>query len=479
MSQFLPTGGFNWVKNVDEPEFWNVPDDSPVGYVLEVDLHYPESLHDAHNDIPFCSEHMRPPGSKQEKLLTTLYDKNRYVIHYRALKQALEHGLVLNKVHRALEFRQSPFLKSYVDLNTEKRKMAKNEFEKMFFKLLINAIYGKCMENERKRLDVKLVFKWPGRYSAEALIAKPNFHSRAIFNENLVAIQLSRTEITIRKPIYIGLCVLDISKTLMYDFHYSFMRQKFGDKCRMMYTDTDSFIYHIKGANIYEVIKENIDKFDTSDYPENNQFGIPRKNKKVIGLFKDETCSKIIESVIGLRSKMYSVKIQGEDTIKKAKGVKTRVVKNKITYEDYKDCLFNQTIKKVHQNTIRSRLHVVRTEKQEKIALSPHDDKRHLLPNDTNTLSWGHWSIIDEDLLDEFATENSGEFFPEIVSEQDSNSSLENVLEENVREEVFRSFENVGEVGETLHKEDDPSASSTHSTDELRESPLPKRRRYY
>ena len=168
------------------------------------------------------------------------------------LKQVLKHVLVLKKVHRALQFNQSAWLKPYVELNTEKRKQAKNEFEKSFFKLLINAVYGKTMKNERKRVDVKLKNKWKGRYGAEAMIAKPNFHNRLIFGENFVAIQLARTEITIRKPIYVGLSVLDISKTLIYDFHYSYMQRQIDEKnCKLLYTNTDSLIYQIRGVNIY------------------------------------------------------------------------------------------------------------------------------------------------------------------------------------------------------------------------------------
>lgn len=320
MSQYLPKKNFEWVENIEEedPEFFNVPDNASVGYLLEVDLEYPESIHDEQADLPMCPEHGIPPGSKEKKLLTTLFEKNRYVIHYRALKQALANGIVLKKIHRALKFEQEPWLRPYVTLNTNLRKKAKNEFEKMFFKLMINSIYGKTMENERKRVDVKLVHKWPGRYSAEALIAKPNFHSRSIFSENLVAIQLTRTEITIRKPIYIGLSVLDISKTHMYEFHYSFMKANLGSKCKMLYTDTDSLIYDIRGENIYDIIKYNIERFDTSDYPKDNQFKIPLQNPKTVGLFKDEANGNIIEEFISLKSKMYYVKIRGKEPIKKA-----------------------------------------------------------------------------------------------------------------------------------------------------------------
>ena len=158
MMQSLPYGGFRWVEDVEQP-FWEVPDDHHEGYILEVDLEYAEHLHDAHKDLPFCPEHMAPPGKKQGKLLTTLYDKERYIIHYSALKQALKYGLRLTKVHRALRFNQKPWLKPYIDLNSEKRKNAKNDFGNLLFKLFKNVVYVKTMENERKRVDVKLVRK--------------------------------------------------------------------------------------------------------------------------------------------------------------------------------------------------------------------------------------------------------------------------------------------------------------------------------
>ena len=142
---------------------------------------------------------------------------------------------------------------------------------------MIHAVYGKTMENERKRVDVKLVNRWDNRFGAKEYIAKPNFHSRTIFTENLVAVQFARTQINIRKPIYVGLAVLDLTKSLMYDFHYSYMKKRVGDHCKILYMDADSFIYEIRGVDMYEIIKQDIDKFDTSDYPADNQFHIPQR----------------------------------------------------------------------------------------------------------------------------------------------------------------------------------------------------------
>ena len=254
MTQSLPYGGFKWSSEWDLStvrRLMDIKEDSCDGYILEVDLEYPQELHDTHKDLPFCPEHKVPPGSKQEKLLTTLYKKERYVIHYRALQQAIQNGLKLTKIHRAIEFKQKPWLKEYVDMNTQERMKATNYFDKNMYKLMINAVYGKTMENERKRVDVKHVSRWDKTFGTEAYISQPNFHSCAIINENLVVIQMNRTKIPIKKPIYVGLSVLDLSKIKLYDFHYGYIIPNVGDKAKLLYTDNDSLIYEFKNFNIY------------------------------------------------------------------------------------------------------------------------------------------------------------------------------------------------------------------------------------
>ena len=148
MMQHLPYGGLQWVDNINRPDFYVVPDDNDIGYIIECDIEIPLHLHEEHKDLPFCPEQMTPPNSKVKKLLTTLYNKKNYVCHYRTLIQARKNGLIVKKIHRALQFKQSPWLKSYIELNTEKRTAAQNEFEKNFFKLLNNSVYGKV----RKKL---------------------------------------------------------------------------------------------------------------------------------------------------------------------------------------------------------------------------------------------------------------------------------------------------------------------------------------
>ena len=197
------------------------------------------------------------------------------------------------------------------------------------------------MENERNHVDARVVNVWPGRYGAEACISCSDFHSLAVISDDVAVVQMRRTNIQITKPIYIGLSVLDLSKTLMYDFHYSKMKTWVGSKCKLMYMDMNSFIYEITGTDIYQVMREHREFFDTSAYPENNRFGITPANAKVVGLFKDECNSQILTHFIGLRSKMYSLMIENKPPVMKAKGVKSSAVKT-ITFENYKECLFKE-----------------------------------------------------------------------------------------------------------------------------------------
>ena len=211
-------------------------------------------------------------------------------------------------------------MKSYIEFNTELRKKATNAFEKDFFKLMNNSVFGKTMENIRNRVDIKLV---NNRKKAIELTRKLNYNSWTWFSENLVAVHMNRIKLYFNKPIYIGMSILDISKTLIYNFHYKYMIPKFKQNQQLLFTDTDSLCYEIKNVDFYKEIKPDINsRFDTSDLDKKNKFGFPQVNKKVLGLMKDEFGGKIALEFVGLRSKMYCLLIDNDNEIKKAKGVK-------------------------------------------------------------------------------------------------------------------------------------------------------------
>ena len=198
------------------------------GYILEVDVDYPKGLHKSHNELPFLPERMKI--GKVEKLVPNLSNKRKYVVHIKALDQALKHGLVLKKVHRAIKFDQRAWLQPYIMKNTELRKAAKNEFEKDFFKLLNNSVFGKTMENIRNHRDMKLV---TNEQKYKKYLMKPNFKDSVQFSENLIGVELGKTEVVMNKPVYLGQVILDLSKTVIYEFNYDYMKLKYGSKVKL------------------------------------------------------------------------------------------------------------------------------------------------------------------------------------------------------------------------------------------------------
>ena len=396
MTQKLPVHSFKWMSNKEIENIFNnqivqVWEKTPC--ILEVDLEYPEELHDLHNDYPLCPERVECDHGVK-KLIPNLRHKNNYIIHYKNLMQCLRLGMKLKKIHNGIKFIESAWLKPYIDKNVILRTQAKNNFEKDFFKLMNNAVFGKTMENIRNRVNIKLVNTGE---KFKKLVAKPNYESRIIFNENLVSVHMKKTSLTMDKPVYLGMCILDLSKTLMLDFHYKYIKPKYGDRAKLLFTDTDSFLYEIQTEDFYKDISGDVkDRFDTSDYPENHPSGIPTGiNKKVLGMFKDEVAGKNIKEFVGLRAKLYSFKTEEGKENKKCKGIKKAVVAKSIRHENYKTCLQTGKEQLRRQTIIRSYEHNLYLEEVNKIALSAADDKRYLLKDSYNTLAWGHHKIRD------------------------------------------------------------------------------------
>ena len=409
MSQYLPTGGFKWLKQnkIDNLDLKKYDKENKKGIILEVDLEYPEKLHDLHNDYPLAPEKVKVTDNMLSnyckkiadkynistglvyKLIPTLSKKEKYVLHYRNLQLYIDLGLKLTKIHRVLEFDQSPWLKQYIDYNTEKRKNAKNDFEKDFFKLMNNSVFGKTMENIRKRVDVRLV---TDEKKLLKLTSKPTYVSSKIFNENLVAVHKIKETLTLNRPAYVGMCILDLSKTLMYDFHYNYIKDKYGKKAKLLFTDTDSLTYEIEAKDVYKDFFKDKDKFDNSDYNEYSPF-FYKENKKVIGKFKDEAAGITIIEFVGLRSKMYSYIKDNQKGGKTAKGIKKNVIKNNIIHDDYKETLFNNKQMYHKMKTIRSENHQLGSYELNKVSLSCFDDKRYIHNNGINSYAYGHYKI--------------------------------------------------------------------------------------
>ena len=391
MSQYLPTGNFKWMtdKKISKIDLGKYKADGEKGLILEVDLEYPQELHDIHSDYPIApgkvkvSNNMLSAYCKKiaekynisiglvSKLILTLRDKKEYVLHYHNLQLYLDLGLKIKKVHRVLKFYQSPWLKQYIDFNIEKRKHAKNSFKKDFFKLMNNSVFGKTMENLQKPVDIRLV---TNEKKLDKLTSKPTYVSSKIFYENLMAVHKGKETLTLNRPAYVDMCILDLSKMLMYDFHYNYIKKKYNNRARLLFTNTDSLTYEIEVEDVYKDFWKDKDMFDNSDYPESSSYYC-NVNKKIIGKFKDEACGIPITEFIGLKSKMYSYVKDNEKSGRTAKGIKKNVIKNNIKHEDYKNTLINNKQMHHKMKTIRSQRHQLGRYEINKVSLGCFDDK--------------------------------------------------------------------------------------------------------
>ena len=412
MIQKLPYRNLKWDDKITEEDIINY-DNGRTGYILEVDLEYPKELHDLHNDYPLAPEVMNvkanmlsekqaqiyklingskePKDEKTKKLILNLNDKSKYVVHIRTLQFYLKHGLKLKKIHRAINFEQKEILKPYIEFNTEKRKNARNDFEKDIFKLLNNAVFGKTMEDKRKHLDFEIV---SDERRFMKCVNNPSFKHSHIINENLVGVEKQKPKLKLDKPIFIGMSILDLSKQHMYKFYYDVMKPKYGDNIRMVYTDTDSFVFHTRTDDIYQDLQEINDEMNFSGYDKNHKC-YDATNKKVLGKFKDACEGKIMTGFIGLRPKCYACKIHGDDKeYKKCKGAAKNTVKRKIKYDDYNQVL--ETNEVIHRsfNSIRSKNHKIYSINTTKVSLNSYENKRYWTTS-VDSLANGHFKIND------------------------------------------------------------------------------------
>jgi len=452
MSQPLPTGGFRWLDSNEwaRIDWKSLESNATKGYILEVDLEYPNELHENHNDYPLAPDkrqmqfetlneyqiriltHYEIPKSslKFKKLIPHLGPRNHYIIHYRNLRFYLEEGMKLVKIHYVLEFNQSTWLAPYIIKNQDLRAIAKSDFEKNQPKLFNNSIYGKTCENQKKRTDIRLA---NNAQLCKRLIEKPHMIGFRIFSQNLAAIDLRKIYAKIDKPFYVGFSVLELSKLHMYDFHYRYIKRKFGGAAQLLFTDTDSLMYLITGRNPYEQFyQDRQDHFDFASFPRTHKLFDPANNK-VIGKFKDEANGEQIIEFVGLRPKMYSFLTTSEHQPEKhtAKGIQYAIAK-KFKHDDYLKQLNNPTENKQINRRIGSKLHKIYSFATLKRGLCSFDDKRLLLEDGISTLAYGHYRATAEQ-VEVGIPENEQQM---VIAGNVNESSGENDREEEPEEEA-------------------------------------------
>ena len=415
MCKPLPTGQFRWVdlaqdsRFVDAPTLLAYPSEGSTGVFIEVDLDYPEHLHPAHNDLPLAPEkiivsraHVSPFQSQMadelglnlggEKLVTSLSPKRNMVLHIKNIQQYLKLGLELIKVHRVLEFNQSPWLKGYIEKNIEGRRQAKSSFMKNFYKLMINSIFGKTIEDVLNYRDIHICLE--GK-KFNKLVSNPLFKRASIHSSNFVTVELQKAVHKMNRPRYVGITILALAKVELYKFHYDIVRANFP-QAKLLFTDTDSLTYHITHApavDVYKVLKAT-DEMDFSNFPPDHEH-FSQAFHLVPGKWKDENAGACVKEFVGLRAKMYSFLMTDGAVKSTAKGVQKSFQQRHLTHEEYKNVLMGQTKNMVENvNIITDGHHRLRTVKSVKIGLNPLNDKRYITGPQGESLAFGHCDIM-------------------------------------------------------------------------------------
>ena len=433
MMKPLPLNNFRWVDQISEEDIMNYSETDEYAFFIEVDLEYPHSMHDSHQDLPLAPEKLfiknewlsdysaqfkeKRAQNCPPKLVETLFDKEKYVCHVNNLQFYVKNGLKIKKIYRALQFRQTQWLKPYIEKNTVMRKKASSAFEKNFYKLMSNACFGKTMENKRNRRQIFFV---ADERRANFLTNKPNFKSFQIISENLTSVYMTQPTIFWDKPTPVGAAILDLSKLSLYGFHYNEIKPRYGSRALVTYKDTDSLLYRIETDDLYEDMSSFKHLLDLSDYPTDHPL-YDATNKKVPLTMTDELNGKVMQACTILRSKMYSIKYQ--DGLKQsARGV-SHSVKKSLHHDNFTNCLFDGVSKRAPMTRIHSDNHQITVSMTNKVALSCFDDKRYILANGIDTLPHGHFSLEQNKANSDDNQEATENFSDETTSSSDGNDT--------------------------------------------------------
>ena len=252
-----------------------------------------------------------------------------------------------------------------------------------------NSVFGKSIQNQRKHVNIKMALN---EKQCNKWIKKPNFETYNILSEDKALIKMRKTTVQLNKPIYVGFTVLELSKELMYDFHYNLFKKYYEDDITLAYYDTDSFLYEIKSENYYEELKEKFGSImDFSNFNKNSEL-FDETNKKKLGFLKEEYGGEVINEFIGLKSKLYSINYGEEKTKSKAKGLQKSILKRFVDHKHYKDVIEKNNLFCTNMLRIQSKEHILQTIKLQKLIFTPLDDKRFILEDGINTRPYGHYS---------------------------------------------------------------------------------------
>lgn len=404
----LPISQFRWLtfEEIEKFNVMKISDTANKGYILSVDLDYPQSLHDKHNNFPMAPEHkvinyellspyqkemlkiLKLKSNSTPKLLTTLERKNNYVLHYRNLKFYVKHGLVIKQIHKVLEFKQTEWIKPYIIFNNDKRKESTNEFDKQFFKLMNNAFFGRTCMNIRKHVNVKVALN---KKECRKCLMDCNLDFFSILNDSAVLFKNLKSSLYLNQPIYVGFTVLELSKLYMYELYYDVFKQYYDTKVNLLYSDTDSLVLEIFTEDVYYDMKYKFKNIlDFSNYDISHEM-FTKEHQGCLGYLKDETKGIPIQEFCGLRPKMYSYTF-GQNNKRTAKGIKKYVLNQELNHNMYLNILKTKRSLRHKQCNIISKKHNVTTVLTNKISLSPYYDKMFLCNDAVTCYAFGHYS---------------------------------------------------------------------------------------